>query len=239
MPMFGYGAFMEPLSKCIRCGTCCKKGGPALHLQDQPLIKNGSIPLICLSTIRQGEPAYDNVKKRLSVSLEDVVKIKNRHGSASCIFYEEKTSCCRIYANRPVECSTLNCWDTQGLYTLYEQNRISRHDIIGDIPGLRDLVADHQDRCDYEEVLNFVNNLKSSGKNDRAQEERVIYTLQYDLEIRKLVIEKTDINPEMIYFLFGRPMVDVLDALGMNMQRRNGKIVFSTTPSLLLNPQES
>lgn len=237
--MFGYGAVMEPLSKCVRCGTCCKKGGPALHLQDQPLIKSGSIPLTCLSTIRQGEPAYDNVKSILAVSPKDIVKIKNRYGSASCFFYEEKNSHCRIYANRPVECSALKCWDTQGLYTLYEQNRISRHDIIGNIQGLWDLVADHQDRCDYEVVLNFVINLKSSGKNDRAQEERVIHTLQYDLEIRKLVIEKMDISPEIIPFLFGRPMVDVLDALGMNMQRLNGKIVFSTTPSLLLNPQES
>jgi Fe-S-cluster containining protein len=239
MPMFGYGAVMEPLSKCIRCGTCCKKGGPAIHLQDQPLIESGSIPLICLSTIREGEPAYNNVKSRLAVSPKDIVKIKNRHGSASCFFYEEKESRCRIYANRPVECSILKCWDTQGLYALYEQNRISRHDIIGNIPGLWDLVADHQDRCNYEDVLNFVSNLKSSGKNDRAQEKRVIYMLQYDLEIRKRVIEKMDINPEMIYFLFGRPIIDVLCALGMNMQRKDGKIVFSTIPSLLVNPQES
>jgi Fe-S-cluster containining protein len=227
---------MEPTSQCIRCGTCCKKGGPALHLQDQPLVESGAIPVIRLFTIRRGEPAYDNIKNRLGVHTADIVKIKNQAGSTACFFYEEKNTQCRIYRNRPIECNTLKCWDTRGIYAVYAQQRVTRRNIIGKTKGLWDLVADHQDRCGFEPVLAFVNSLKSSGKADRDLEEKVVYILQYDLEIRKLVVEKGTIDPEMIAFLFGRPIVDVLCALGMNMQRKNGKIVFSTRPDSFVQP---
>jgi Fe-S-cluster containining protein len=31
------------ITKCIRCGTCCKKGGPSFHLEDKMLIEKGII----------------------------------------------------------------------------------------------------------------------------------------------------------------------------------------------------
>jgi Fe-S-cluster containining protein len=223
---------MEPLSRCIRCGTCCKKGGPAIHIQDKPLIDSGKIAIVHLFTIRCGEPAYDNIKNHLTAFPGDIVKIKNQAKSTACIFYEEKNSGCRIYRHRPIECKVLKCWDTRGIEALYEQHRINRSDLMGNVKGLWELVSDHQNRCDYGPVLAFVNKMKSSEKKDRALEERTVYILQYDLEIRKLAVEKGKLDPAMIDFLLGRPILDVLCALGMKMQRQNGKIVFSTGPDL-------
>ena len=51
----------EPISECVRCGTCCGKGGPAFHHEDKMLIEQGIILSKHLYTIRAGEPVYDNV----------------------------------------------------------------------------------------------------------------------------------------------------------------------------------
>ncbi len=47
---------------CLRCGTCCEKGGPGLHQEDRMLIEKGQIPAKYLYAIRKGERVYDNVK---------------------------------------------------------------------------------------------------------------------------------------------------------------------------------
>lgn len=59
---FGRGAG-RVRTHCRRCGTCCEKGGPALHTDDRMLIENGHIPARYLFTIREGEPVVDNVKE--------------------------------------------------------------------------------------------------------------------------------------------------------------------------------
>jgi hypothetical protein len=50
------------LDHCRQCGTCCRKGGPAIHREDKKLLENGHIPLRYLFTIRKNEPVYDNVQ---------------------------------------------------------------------------------------------------------------------------------------------------------------------------------
>jgi Fe-S-cluster containining protein len=225
-PLLRYCTDMTPSARCIRCGTCCKKGGPALHVQDKPLIDSGRIPLAHLFTIRRGEPAYDNVKNRLTVCLDDIIKIKNLETSTDCFFYDAKTKRCRIYRDRPLECRVLNCRDTKGIETLYAQNRISRRTVLKDVEKIWEIVEDHQCRCDYRPVLAFVQNLNASGGKKSSLEQKAVYAIQYDLEIRKLLIEKRLVDPAIMDFLLGRPSVHVVRAMGFNMLDINGKIVF-------------
>ncbi len=42
---------------CDRCGTCCRQGGPALHIQDRHLVAPGFLGFDVLVTIRRGELA--------------------------------------------------------------------------------------------------------------------------------------------------------------------------------------
>ena len=67
-----------PLANCIRCGTCCKKGGPSFHQADKHLIEKGLIHSKYLYTLRKGELAYDNVKECLMPVNSDIVKIKGK-----------------------------------------------------------------------------------------------------------------------------------------------------------------
>ena len=123
----------RPITKCIRCGTCCEKGGPSLHLADKKLIENGTILLKCLYTIRKGELSYDNIKGYLVPAATDIIKIKGQKGSWTCFFYNPSENSCQIYASRPLECRVLKCWDTREIKKIYSQNRLTRQDLIAGV----------------------------------------------------------------------------------------------------------
>ncbi|MGD9193367.1 MAG: hypothetical protein PVH58_15695, partial [Desulfobacterales bacterium] len=63
-------------NECMRCGTCCEKGGPSFHHDDRMLIEKGIILSKNLYTIRRGELAYDNVQGCLRAVESDIIKIK-------------------------------------------------------------------------------------------------------------------------------------------------------------------
>ncbi|MDO9632844.1 MAG: hypothetical protein Q7I92_13180, partial [Humidesulfovibrio sp.] len=51
---------------CRRCGTCCRKGGPALHVPDLHLFRGpDALDLSLVVTLRAGELALDQPKGRL------------------------------------------------------------------------------------------------------------------------------------------------------------------------------
>ena len=139
-------------SSCIRCGTCCQKGGPSFHLADRFLIDQGIIPARSLFTIREGELALDNVRGVLMPADSDIIKIKGRGESWTCCFYDEATRGCTTYQDRPLECKLLKCWDSTDMECMYTKDRLTRAHLISDVSGLWNLVADHQKRCDYHLV---------------------------------------------------------------------------------------
>ena len=65
----------ENKQECIQCGTCCTSGGPALHTEDEQLVRSGKIPLAQLITIRKGELAHNPILKRLQPVKRELVKI--------------------------------------------------------------------------------------------------------------------------------------------------------------------
>ena len=213
------------MTACRRCGTCCQKGGPAIHVKDVGLVENGPLLLKHLYTIRTGEPVHDNLTNEVKPSETDIIKIKSKKDSTACILYDENTSCCTIYDNRPAECRALKCWDTRDIRAIYQQNRLTRKDILGKIEGLWELVDDHQKRCSFEGVLAFVDDIKKRKKIDPELEKKVRYKIQYDMEIRSLVERQGNIDPEIIDFLLGRPMTSTLRSLGMNVSSQGGKMI--------------
>jgi len=215
-------------SSCTRCGTCCKKGGPAIHKEDRFLIESGIILLKHLYTIREGEPAHDNLTNEIRPCMTDIIKIRSAEESTTCIFYNENGSSCTIYENRPSECRALQCWDTRKIEVMYNQNRLTRQDVMGDIEGLWELVSDHQKRCSFGDVMALAEKMNKKKERDPILEEKVRYVIQYDHQIRSLVKEKGQIDPEMIDFLFGRPLIDTVKSLGMTARFQNGKITLSS-----------
>ena len=62
-------------TECLRCGTCCTGGGPALHTEDLPLVREWEIPFAQLITVRAGELAYNPVADALLPIRRELVKI--------------------------------------------------------------------------------------------------------------------------------------------------------------------
>ena len=214
----------KPISECKRCGTCCKKGGPAFHHADKILIEEGLIHSKYLYTIRKGEWAYDNIKQCLEPVSSDVIKIKGKNKSLTCIFFDEPQNACRIYENRPIECRALKCWDTKALEDLYAKKRLTRKDLISEIEGLWGLIKDHQERCNYNTIQKLVDALKSNMRDNERQKLNEI--IQFDTEMRKLVVSTAGLDAEMLDFLFGRPLIQTIQKLGLKVQQKGKKNIF-------------
>lgn len=200
-----------PITCCARCGTCCRKGGPALHLEDRRLVEEGVIHTRDLYTIRQGEPAVDPILDRLVVAPADIIKIKGRGGTWSCRFFEDDTQRCRIYADRPLECRQLECWNPEAFAARYAQDRLARRDLLAGIQGLWELVEDHHRRCDIPRVRGLLK-AAAGSKTGRAARE-LAQIVAFDGELRNLVVSRGGLEPEMTDFLFGRPLKAMLARL--------------------------
>jgi Fe-S-cluster containining protein len=212
-------------TNCVRCGTCCEKGGPGFHQEDRVLIDKGLIPARCLYTIRKGELAYDNVHRCLMPVDTDIIKIKGQTDSWTCVFFDEPSKQCSIYGDRPRECRALKCWDTRELEKMYAGRRLTRHELLAEVEGLWDLIQDHQQRCDYARIQDLIRELDSSREhNARRQLGEII---KYDIEIRELVVSKGGMDPEMLDFLFGRPLTKTLSNYGIKIRQDGEKTIIT------------
>lgn len=212
----------KQIDACMRCGTCCTKGGPGFHHADKTLIEKGIIHSRYLYTLRKGELAYDNVRGCLSPVDGDVIKLKGRNDTWTCVFFDEDHKACEIYDTRPLECRALQCWDTRHLEAIYDKNRLARKDLVSDIEGLWELICDHQSRCDYDKIQKLVNALNSAAKKNAQKE--LIEVIQYDTEIRKLVVSDGGLEVEMLDFLFGRPLIKTIGNYGLRVDSNQNKI---------------
>ena len=176
-------------STCRRCGTCCRKGGPALHIEDKTLIESGKIPAKYLFTIRKHEPSFDNIRDTVIPAESDIIKIKAQKGSHTCVFFDESINGCRIYDVRPIECKALKCWDTGEIFQLYTKNRLARRDLISNIEGLWELIQDHQDQCAYHKIHALATAAKETSDNQQALE-ALRQIIAYDTNMRPLIIKQ-------------------------------------------------
>ncbi len=207
-----------PTTECLRCGTCCQKGGPSFHLEDKALVEKGVILAKHLCTIRAGELSYDNIQRHLIPATTDIIKIKGQKDSRTCFFLNIKKNQCRIYDHRPLECRVLKCWDTREIEKIYATNRLIRQDLLSGIEGLWDLIYDHQTRCSYEKLKRLIDALEGAEKDAALKGLREI--IAYDAEIRKLAVQKVRLDPEMTDFLFGRPFMETLKVYGFKVKKK-------------------
>jgi len=215
----------EPITTCQRCGTCCRKGGPSFHFEDKELIEKGKISVTSLYTIRKGELAYDNVKDIHRPVDADIIKIKGKDGTWDCLFLDETTNDCTIYKNRPIECRVLKCRDTREIERIYDRERLSREDLVSGIEGLWEFIADHQQKCAYEELRGLVEDLRD--RDDNTARQTICEIIAYDNQIRKLVVEKTDLQPDQLDFLFGRPLVQTIAMFDLKCTEKGNKFILT------------
>ncbi|MCF8035982.1 MAG: YkgJ family cysteine cluster protein [Desulfobacteraceae bacterium] len=190
-------------TQCTRCGTCCEKGGPALHAEDLDLVMQKKIPAQDLYTIRRGETVHDNVSGELINTPQEIIKLKPAEHSAACIYYDAGQKACRIYDIRPLECRLMACWDTGPLEAAYEADRLDRDSVFGNLEWLMDLIRTHEEKCGYEMIAALAE--KRQFKDAGAGED-ILEAVRYDAEMRRVVREKAGMGEGMLELIFGRPL---------------------------------
>ena len=209
-------------TKCERCGTCCKKGGPALHDEDKKLLEQKYIDRESLITIRKGEPIFSLGEKKAEWAENEIVKLKGISAEWTCIYYEPGTSTCSNYQHRPLECNLLKCWDTAELEAIVGKKLLNRVNIISENEAVMNYILRHEKECSLK-VLSQLNR-KSQVTIDNNLLAELTKLVNKDLAIRSEVLSDLNLTLDLELFYFGRPVFKILSQFGLIPREINGKI---------------
>ena len=208
---------------CERCGTCCIKGGPALHFEDLQLLKNKNLNIGHLITIRKEEPVFLLSGDHTKPAPSEIVKTKGKGADWTCLFFEEKNKTCGIYGHRPLEWSLLKCWDTAELEEVAGKNLLSRYDIISSHATVIPCIKDHEKRCSLAELESLLCAMKDKSSQQEAIT-RLTDLVNTDLAIRSQAYAKFHFSLDAELFYFGRPLFKILNQFGIKTPEKKGKL---------------
>lgn len=194
---------------CMRCGTCCIKGGPTLHQEDKKIFNKGYIKYRHLITIRKGELAYSPISGKLEPVKKEIVKIAGKGKTWECLFYDKNNYSCSIYAHRPLECRLLECWNTEKLLSVIGKKTLKRADIVNSKKPILKLVKTHEKECPVQKAENLISQL-SKAKDKSKIVEKLTALIRRDLEIRRKAVLEFNLSLETELFYFGRPLFKLL-----------------------------
>ena len=209
-------------NECERCGTCCLKGGPTLHIEDQELLQQNSIDRESLITIRKGEPVYFFEQNRPEWIKAELIKLKGLHGEWSCIFYGKNSSSCSIYQHRPLECIVLKCWDTAELEAIAGKNLLNRFDIIPEHEPVIEYIHRHEKECSLEFIEQLL--IKQNGTINKNSLAQLSDLVNKDLLLRSEALANLNFTLNLELFYFGRPLFKILSQFALIPREVNGRI---------------
>ena len=221
------------MDTCMRCGTCCRKGGPSLHHEDKKILLEGHVGHQHLVTIREGELAFDPTGDGPEPIARELVKVRGRK-DWSCIFFEngdgEREGRCGIYDHRLLECRLLKCWDTSDLLSVIGKDTLTRTDLMNPNDPILEVIEAHERECPYHEVETLISNLTE----DKGRAESLVTLTDLarkDLALRSHAISALGVSELFELFLFGHPLFKVLGARGVSAYERHGQIHLTWNPA--------
>ncbi|MBC8208384.1 MAG: YkgJ family cysteine cluster protein [Desulfobulbaceae bacterium] len=211
----------ENQSECYRCGTCCRKGGPALHGPDLELIRSGRIPRKDLITIRRGELVFNPVADGVQPVAVELVKLRGVGSEWSCCYYDTLSRGCMIYDHRPQACESLKCWRPKESLALVEQDCLTRLDIMDSDDPLRVFVKEHEQLCTCPDLGAVPAGLERELEKTLSDLQRLV---DNDLLFRQRILDKFDLDLAEELFYFGRPIFQILAGLGVQAVNHPGGV---------------
>ncbi len=224
-------------TECDRCGTCCIKGGPALHHEDRTLLEHNQLHPEHLITIRKGEPVLSLAAVNSTPAPVEIVKIKGKRSEWTCLFFLEEKSSCSIYQHRPLECCLQKCWDTGDLEKAAVENLLSRFDILASDEPILPFIKIHNQECSLENLAQLL--AAATGKNTQQQAVADLTEMvNIDLNIRARAYDRFHFSLELELFFFGRPLFKILDQFSIKTHEVNGRWCL-TLPAASLSAAEA
>jgi len=213
----------EAIRQCKQCGTCCRKGGPVLHVEDMDILRAGHIQVQHLITIRQGELAYSPVTNDLQPTDRELIKTAGRGSDWSCCFFDEQTGGCSIYEYRPLECRLLQCWNTAPLEAVINRDTLTRTDIVPADDPILSLMAHHDRECSCVRLFELADGLKQETADEPLMAE-LTELVRQDFHIRSRAVAAFELPVSVELFYFGRPLFFLLRSYGLTIHEQNGAI---------------
>lgn len=213
------GAMNEQLGRttCERCGTCCGKGGPALHGEDLPLVQDHRLLLEDLITIRLGEPVFSPLSHAIEPSRTELIKVSGRNETWTCRFFSRETMACGIYGHRPLECRLLKCWDPSALTRVIYQQCLTRQDIMPGDEELTALIEIQEEHCTFLGIDRLAQELNEGGGAEGVLRE-IERMVSLDLKIRQRALQVRGLSLAEELFYFGRPLFKSLAYYQLTVQ---------------------
>lgn len=204
-------------TECIRCGTCCRKGGPVLHYEDKKILATHHEIYPHLVTIRRGELTYNPVREVVEQAHHEMIKISGRDDSWTCFFYRQDDASCMIYDHRFLECRLLKCWQPEDVMGIVGRNLLCRSDIINHHDPVLEVIQMHEKECSLPELKRLADEVSTGTENADALK-RVSERLQQDFAIRSYAFSNLGLNRDFEFFIFGRPLRDILRDFGLSFR---------------------
>lgn len=217
-------------TECRRCGTCCLKGGPALHYKDRRLLQNGCLNPEQLITIRKGEPVFYLDGEKPAPAASEIIKVKAAGSEWTCLFFDEKNAYCTIYEYRPIECLLLKCWDTGDLKKISGRDLLNRSDIIAVDDPVLPFVETHERQCSLEKLAEQLLALDNEEFRQQTIDELTVQ-VKADLALRLQAFAKCRFSLALELFYFGRPLFKILAPYGVETHEENGVCRLSLSSS--------
>lgn len=194
---------------CDRCGTCCRKGGPALHESDTHFL--ATVRVVDLVCLRRDEPAYDPRVERIQQLGQELIKIRGKHGGWECLYYDEEHNACGVYDNRPQECQALSCKDTTRVRMVMETPALTRAAYVDVHSGLWTCLAEHEQAFPVASALELAG---GCGANVQHVAPELDLLLRHELAFRAAVANHVQAMDEDLWPYLGRPLWRVLLPMG-------------------------
>lgn len=201
-------------TECEKCGTCCERGGPALHVQDRDLLAAGSFGFADVVTIRKGEMVVQLDTGKPETTEVELIKFKGRDGQWCCRFLDPEARTCTIYEHRPQSCRLMKCWDPEEVMAIAGQKLLSRFDLIAEDDPLLPLVRLHDQQCVLPDMVEIAVQL---GKPEEREPTLAGLKgmVEKDLMFRTVAIDQFRLSVDLELFYFGRPLFQLLLPLGV------------------------
>jgi Fe-S-cluster containining protein len=197
-------------SSCDRCGNCCSTSSPSLMKEDIGLFISGLLSDENTYTIREGEIIRSN-DGNLYESFMELIKIREKENSTTCIFYNKG---CTIYDSRPVQCREFNCWETHQIKEGIEKIALKRADLFNQVDFIMEAIKRHDEKCSYKRLSDTLERLKN-GIEEAVED--IIDMLQYDINLRELLMKKFNLKPHSMDLILGRALSDRLIEFGLKV----------------------
>lgn len=139
----------------------------------------------------------------------EFIRIQGRGKTGwTCLYWDEQGHSCGIYPDRPIECRALTCWDTAALEAIYEAPRLTRVELLQNASlEWIELIRIHEEHCSIDRLVAW---LEEAPHAEAPQIPSLREAIAFDTHFRNLTVERSRIHPDLLPFLFGRPLPVVI-----------------------------